>query len=365
MASTALIIDGSFKEGGGQILRIATALSCLCKKPITVNNIRANRSKPGLRPQHLSGVQLVSRVCGGALKGDAVGSSEITFTPGMIAAGRYTADTGTAGSVVLLMQVSFPCLLYASGDTHVTLKGGTNAEMAPQIDYMNMVFQPIAKKFGIDYDCRIVRRGYFPRGGGEIQVTAKPVHDLSPITLTEVGEITRVRGRAFVAGTLPRKLSQIMSNTASSVIKKAYPGVDVQVESVQEPHGAAFGNGSGIIVVAETSTGCRLAGSSLGKRGKQAEDVGREAADELLKNLQHGGCVDEYLQDQLIIFMALAKGQSRVRTGPITQHTETAIHIAELLTEAKFSISPLTDGSGEGANMIECTGIGLPNKQLT
>eukprot|EP00057_Strongylocentrotus_purpuratus_P006892 XP_011661366.1 PREDICTED: RNA 3'-terminal phosphate cyclase-like [Strongylocentrotus purpuratus] len=343
MASSALIVDGSLKEGGGQILRIATALSCLCKKPITVNNIRANRSKPGLRPQHLSGVQLVSRVCGGALKGDAVGSSEITFTPGTIAAGRYTADTGTAGI-----------------DDY-----GTNAEMAPQIDYMNMVFQPIAHKFGIDYDCRIVRRGYFPKGGGEIQVTAKPVHDLSPISLTEVGTITRVRGRAFVAGTLPRKLSQIMSNTASSVIKKAYPGVDVQVESVQEPHGAAFGNGSGIIVVAETSTGCRLAGSSLGKRGKQAEDVGREAADELLKNLQHGGCVDEYLQDQLIIFMALAKGQSRVRTGPITQHTETAIHIAELLTEAKFSISPLTDGSGEGANMIECTGIGLPNKQLT
>ncbi|XP_063962676.1 RNA 3'-terminal phosphate cyclase-like [Lytechinus pictus] len=364
MASAALIVDGSLKEGGGQILRIATALSCLCQKPITVNNIRANRSKPGLRPQHLSGIQLVSRVCEGSLKGDAVGSTEISFYPGTIGAGRYTADTGTAGSVVLLMQVSFPCLVYTSGDTHVTLIGGTNAEMAPQIDYMNMVFQPMVQKFGINYECRIVRRGYYPKGGGEIQVIARPVRDLSPITLTEVGSVTRVTGRAFVAGTLPRKLSQIMSNTASSIIKKAYPGVDVRIDSVQEPHGAAVGNGSGIIVVAETSTGCRLAGSSLGKRGKQAEDVGRDAAEELIKNLQHGGCVDEYLQDQLIIFMALAKGQSRVRTGPITLHTETAIHIAQLLTEAKFSISPLTDGSGEGAYMIECTGIGLQNKQV-
>ncbi|XP_071484413.1 RNA 3'-terminal phosphate cyclase-like [Diadema antillarum] len=364
MAASAIIVDGSLKEGGGQILRIATALSCLCKKPITVNNIRANRSKPGLRPQHLTGIQLVNKICGGSLTGGVVGSSEITFSPANIAGGKHVADTGTAGSVVLLMQVSLPCLLYASGDTHVTLKGGTNAEMAPQIDYMNSVFQPMAEKFGLSYECRIARRGFYPKGGGEIQVSARPLRELQPVTLLDVGQVSRVTGRSFVAGSLPRKLAQIMASTASSLIKKAYPGTSVNIETVQESAGAAVGNGSGIMLVAETTTGCRIAGSSLGKRGKQAEDVGREAAEELLKNLKHGGCVDEYLQDQLIIFMALAKGQSRVKTGPVTLHTETAIHIAELLTEAKFKVSPVQDGSGEGANIIECTGVGLINHQV-
>ncbi|XP_033636521.1 RNA 3'-terminal phosphate cyclase-like [Asterias rubens] len=351
--ASKIVIDGSIMEGGGQILRIASALSCLTCQPIMVQNIRAGRSNPGLRPQHLSGLQLVSDLCKGELLGGAVKSSEITFIPSTIQSGRFIADTKTAGSVVLLMQVSLPCMLFASGPTQVTLKGGTNADMAPQIDFTTMVLQPILERFGVSFECDIKRRGYFPKGGGEIQVRTVPVKQLKAVDMTDRGDLVKIHGRAFVAGVLPIKIAQGMANTATSILKQRYPDIPIHIKAVQEA--SAIGNGCGITVVAETSSSCRLAGSALGKRGVPAENVGKEAAQMLLNNLEHGGCVDEYLQDQLIIFMALAEGTSRVLAGPLTLHTKTAIHIAKKLTQATFKV--INDGSE--TSVIECEGIGL------
>ncbi|XP_077981104.1 RNA 3'-terminal phosphate cyclase-like [Glandiceps talaboti] len=362
MASPQTIsIDGSMKEGGGQILRISSALSCILCQPIIVNNIRAGRSNPGLRPQHMTGLQLISDLCGGKLNGDKVSSTEISFTPSKIQAGRFIADTHTAGSVCLLIQSALPCMLYGSGPSEIILRGGTNAEMAPQIDYTNMVFQPLSEKFGFKYDCNVKKRGYYPKGGGEVIVSTMPTKQIQPIKLTDFGRVTRIFGRAFVAGVLPIKIAHQMASVASTILKKQYRDVPVNIDALQEPKHAAFGNGTGIIVVAETSTGCRLAGTALGKRGVPAQQVGQDAADMLVRNLQHGGCVDEYLQDQLIIFMALANGKSQVMSGPITLHTETAISVAEMLTQAKFTITPV---SGTEKNMIECQGIGLTNQKV-
>lgn len=91
------VIDGSVMEGGGQILRMAIAFSALFRKPVRIINIRAGRSNPGLRPQHLTGVQLVKDICNGHLENAFVGSTEITFFPGPIRGGDFKASTGTAG----------------------------------------------------------------------------------------------------------------------------------------------------------------------------------------------------------------------------------------------------------------------------
>ncbi|KAK7889159.1 hypothetical protein WMY93_024719 [Mugilogobius chulae] len=364
MDSAAVEIDGSVMEGGGQILRLSASLSCITGSPIKITKIRAGRSQPGLKAQHMSGLQLVSELCGGTLQGAAMGSTDISLSPGKIKAGNFTADTHTAGSVCLLMQVALPCALYAHGNTQLCLKGGTNAEMAPQIDYTVKIFKPIVEKFGVNFDCDIKMRGFYPKGGGEVQVTVNPVKELLPVVLTDRGTITKIYGRAFVAGVLPFKLAKDMSTAAVRTIRKEIKDLYINIQPLQEKDNA-YGNGNGIIIIAESSTGCLFAGSALGKKGVYADKVGIEAAEMLLRNLRHNGCVDEFLQDQLIIFMALAKGTSRIRTGPVTLHTQTAIHIAEQLTQAKFNISKCVDEqSGNVTHLIECEGSGIANPNL-
>lgn len=341
-------------------MRVSTSLSCLCRTPVTINNIRAGRSTPGLRPQHLAGLELVRDICGGNLEGGKIGSTEISFTPGKIKAGSHIADPKTAGSVCLLLQVALPCALYADGPLELCLKGGTNADMAPQIDYTTEVFKPIVKKFGVHFDCDVRRRGYYPKGGGEVMVKINPVKELTPLSLTERGTITKIHGRAFVAGVLPIKMAKDMSTAAVKAIRKDFRDLPINIQALQE--NKAVGNGNGIIIIAESSTGCIFAGSYLGKRGVPADKVGNEAAEMLLRNIRHDGCVDEFLQDQLIIFMALAKGTSKIRTGPVTLHTQTAIHVAQQLTQAKFTVMKADDEySSNETYIIECQGVGTTN----
>nr|KAF6414247.1 RNA 3'-terminal phosphate cyclase [Molossus molossus] len=238
--------------------------------------------------------------------------------------------------------------------------------MAPQIDYTAMVFKPIVEKFGFKLNCDIKMRGYYPKGGGEVIVQMSPVKRLNPVILTERGSVTKIHGRAFVAGVLPFKVAKEIAAAAVRCIRKEFRDLYVNIQPVQEPKDQAFGNGSGIIVIAETSTGCLLAGSSLGKRGVNADKVGIEAAEMLLANLRYGGAVDEYLQDQLIIFMALASGVSRIKTGPVTLHTQTAIHFAEQLAKAKFTVKKSEDeeDASKDTYIIECQGIGMTNPNL-
>ncbi|KAJ0032839.1 hypothetical protein NQD34_002920 [Periophthalmus magnuspinnatus] len=359
MDSAAVEIDGSVMEGGGQILRVSAALSCITGSPIKITKIRAGRSQPGLKAQHLSGLQLVSELCGGTLHGAALGSTDISLSPGRIRAGSHTADTQTAGWLCAVL-----CALFSESNTQLCLRGGTNAEMAPQIDYTVKIFKPIVEKFGVNFDCDIKMRGFYPKGGGEVRVTVNPVKELLPVVMTERGSITKIYGRAYVAGVLPFKLAKDMSTAAVRTIRKEIKDLYINIQPLQEKE-KAYGNGNGIIIIAESSTGCLFAGSALGKKGVYADKIGIEAAEMLLRNIRHNGCVDEFLQDQLIIFMALAKGKSRIRTGAVTLHTQTAIHIAEQLTQAKFIISKCSDDlSGNTTFLIECEGSGAMNPHL-
>ncbi|CAH0549753.1 unnamed protein product [Brassicogethes aeneus] len=341
-------IDGSILEGGGQILRIALSLSAIKCIPIRIRNIRANRSKPGLMEQHLKGVELVRDICNAKVIGASLNSTEIEFRPGEVKGGNFKAYIKTAGSISLLLQTSLPCTIFAKSCTTLNLHGGTNAEMAPQIDYTTEIFRRVLEKFGPTFDFDLIRRGYFPRGGGEVMVNVKPVDKLKSVDLTNFGEVCAIYGWSFVAGSLPIKLAHLMADSASDVLKNV---CRVNIERYKEDRNMAPDNASGIILVAETTTGCILGSSALGKRNETAEDAGKRAANELLESIEIGACLDKYSQDQVILFMALGGGISKVRVGEITMHTKTAMYVVEKLINVVFEVIP--DGN---TNIIKCSG---------
>jgi RNA 3'-terminal phosphate cyclase (ATP) len=388
---TTVAIDGSEGEGGGQILRNAISYANILHRNLTVHGIRAGRSKPGLKAQHVTGLRLACQVSGGQLTGDQLDSLEISYqsSPPTATADdnrdpperHLTGDIGTAGSICLLLQAALPCALLGSASPcQLILKGGTNATMAPQMDYWEQVFLPtLMDQCRLDPDqvrATVIRRGYFPKGGGEVHVRIQPCRrPLRPIQLTDRGEVCEIRIRAFHAGRLPRHLAQTMADAAHKYLQQRIttkPAPNYNVQVVMEHQ--AVGSGLGILIVAKTTTGCLLAGSSLSAPKKVAGQVGIEAATELYATLQDGGCVDEWLQDQLIIFMALAQGSSEMLTGSFTLHTQTAIWIAEEMSGVKFEVTKLSDGkvatqSGYGSDgriagqhLIRCRqGLGFQN----
>lgn len=220
-------VDGSRGEGGGQVIRNACAYACILKQPLEITKIRAGRSKPGLKAQHLTGLQLVAQICDGHLHGGELNSTAIKLLPGAAGTGSssrgggaFTGDTKTAGSICLLLQAALPCALFAGGPCTLELKGGTNAEMAPQYDYFEHVFLPIASKFGFTAKPEVEARGYFPRGGGVVKLGVDPVvGKLKAITLTDRGHVTHVKIRAFHAGKVPQKVATTMAETAEAMVR--------------------------------------------------------------------------------------------------------------------------------------------------
>lgn len=318
IAHNLVHIDGSFGEGGGQILRNAVALSALLSKPISIPNVRHNRKPPGLRKQHEAGMYyqlrisvwltrtlgiiLAAAICSAETEGVHLSSTSVTFKPGKIELPKIlTADPGTAGSTTLLLQVSLPCLLFSSSPTspsQLTLHGGTNAIQAPQIDYTQHVFLPFMKRhFGLDIALNIIRRGYFPKGGGAVFCSVRSLTEaLPPVTLTERGPVQLIRGEARVGG-LPFIIAERMKNAAcATLIAAAVSPTIIRIDAVRETQEEAFGSGGGILLFAETDNGCVIGGSSVSTKSRDPEEIGKEAAEELLRNLRHDGCVDEHLQ---------------------------------------------------------------------
>ncbi|XP_042211371.1 RNA 3'-terminal phosphate cyclase-like [Homarus americanus] len=362
-AATPVVIDGSYLEGGGQILRMGLALSAVRDIPITVNKVRAGRKNPGLRPQHLTGLQIARDACNGKLEGGQIGSCEVSFYPDHISGGRYMADTQTAGSVSLLVQSVLPCALYADSPSCFVLRGGTNAEFAPQVDYTIQVFRKVLSWFGGEFQLSINKRGFYPMGKGEVTLKVKPsVEGLYAADFTDFGELVYVYGTAYVSGVLPIKVAHKMADAAQQLLLEKLPkNVEIYIDRIKEHAERGMGNGSGIVLWAETTTGCVLGGAALGKRGRGAEEDGLTAANEILHSVERRACVDKYAQDQVIIFMALAKGKSRIRTGPLTDHTKTAMWVAKLLTKVEFNI---IEEEGTDCIYLECEGIGhMPVKR--
>ncbi len=317
-------IDGSYGEGGGQILRTALALSAVLKKPFTLYNIRCKRRIPGLQAQHVAAVEALARIAEAQIDGVRFGSQEITFIPQKIHSGEYRFEIRTAGSVILLLQAIFLPLCLSKGISDITLIGGTHVQWSPSFHYLSEVFLPTLKGLGISAVAAIERWGFYPKGGGRIRLKINPVRELKPISFIDRGSLKMIRGLSAISN-LPRHVAERQKEQA---LKRIQGELHIGGEIVVLDDVHSDGPGSFLFLLAEYQRA--LAGfSSLGLKGKPAERVADEAVDSLKDYLESDGCVDPYLTDQIVPFMALAKGNSSITTMRITQHLLTNLWVIQ------------------------------------
>ncbi|MEJ5293354.1 MAG: RNA 3'-terminal phosphate cyclase [Candidatus Methanosuratincola sp.] len=334
-------VDGSYGEGGGQILRGAVFLSCVTRTPVRVYNIRAKRPKPGLQPQHLAGLRAAARVSGGVLEGAEPGSYEVRFSPGTVTGGDYTFEIGTAGSTMLIAQELIPILAFAEGRSEVRILGGTDVPWSPPVDYFRNVAIPAFKIIGIEAAVELVRRGHFPRGGGEVRVEVAPVKALNPVRAVERGKVETIRGISHCTN-LPSHIASRQASSAERFLRSAgYENIRILSEAGSNPAG---GPGSGIVIWAEAGTGFRVGADALGSKERRAEEVGEIAARKLLEELQSGMALDSHLGDMLIPLIALANGVSRIGVSRLTPHSETMIWLCSKFTGSDFEVEKLKGG---------------------
>lgn len=321
-------IDGSMGEGGGQILRTSLALAALRREALRISNIRRKRPSPGLASQHLVSVQAIQQLTGGRVEGARKGSTELVFYPGRIQRGSYVIDIGTAGSISMVIQTILPACIYAPGDVELAVKGGTDVKWSPPVDYVKRVFIPFLCKMGVRARVNIERRGYYPRGGGLVRAAVSPVKRLEKVNLTDRGRVIRIEGIAH-SYNLPRHI--VERAAAAAERKLGYP-CTIRLESYR-----GFSTGMGIVLWAVCDNSI-LGASALGEIGKRAENVGEEAALKLLGELNSGAPIDSHLGDQIIPYLALARGESTVRVAEITPHLRTNIDVVEEILNVRFRV---------------------------
>jgi len=334
-----LHLDGSHGEGGGQILRTAFSLAALTGTPVRIEAIRAGRPKPGLRPQHLTAVNAVAQVCRAEVTGARLGSQELTFRPGAPQGGRYHFDvaaaTGSAGSVCLIAQALFPPLLGAAGPTTVILQGGTHAPWSPPAHYLSHVFLPALAAMGAEVEMSLERWGWYPRGGGEVHLIVKPARRLAGVEWR-----TPPPGAAFramsAAANLPEHVARRQAARLTARLGEAVP-VDLIPAGGRDPGSLVF------------LWGPRAGFSALGARGKRAETVADEAADAFLTFREQNAALDRHLADQLLLYLALAKGPSTITTEAVTSHLLTNVWVIEQFLGPTFEVR---GGLGEKGEVL-------------
>lgn len=330
-----LEIDGSQGEGGGQIIRSSLALSLLTGVPVSLKNIRAKRKNSGLARQHLVAVQAAAELSGAAIRGAAVGSSQLTFEPKTVKPGAYTFRIGTAGSASLVLQTILPPLLLADSPSSVVIEGGTHNPLAPPADFLIRSYAPLIERLGPKLQIQLDRHGFFPGGGGRLIVHIEPVVKFSGLELLARGEVRERRVRALVAN-LPKTIAERECHEF-----RRLSGWEKRCFRAEEVVAHGCGNALLVDVVSDHLTEVFV---GFGERGVTAERVAANVWNEVAEYLQHDVAVGPHLADQLILPLAIAAahGQRSIfRTLPLTGHSLTDLEVVQRFLPVRFTITEL------------------------
>ncbi len=331
-----IVIDGAAGEGGGQVVRNALALSLVTGQRFRIGNIRGGRDKPGLMRQHLTAVEAALTIGGAVCEGASVGSTEIAFTPGRVAPGEYHFAVGTAGSTSLVLQTVLMPLLLAGGPSRVVLEGGTHNMMAPPFDFIERVFLPVINRMGPQVSARLTRHGFFPRGGGRIEVDIVP-GALVPVDCIDRGPLQSVSATAMFAA-LPFDIAEREIKAARAVLSD-WPEDAFAVRQLPEEQGP----GNALLLEAVFEHATEIV-TGFGKLGVSAESLAKTAAQRMAGFLASDAFAGPYLADQLLLPFALAGGGSFTAVKP-SQHARSAADVIERFTCQRWIFAQQPTGS--------------------
>lgn len=351
-----IFVDGSRGEGGGQLLRTALSLAALTGKTCRIERIRAGRSKPGLRPQHLAVVRALALICAAEVEGDAIDSQSVVFRPkSPPLAGTYHFDVAdyaaqgrSAGAVTLLFQALLWPLLFADESSRVTLVGGTHVPFSPPFHYLAEVARPAWAQFGAQFSAELQRWGWMGAGNGRMMATIEPVQQLAA-TRFEQQAVDAVRGIAAVTN-LPSHIPQRMVNRVYN--RLAERGIEGDIRPMRE-RGA--GPGASIFLWLP-----QAGFDALGQKGTPADKVADSAVDACYAFMDNPAAVDSRLADQLLIPMALAHGISSYTTPEITLHTMSNLQLLRHILDIDYTVEGKIGRSGR----VTVQGISFVNKLL-
>jgi len=332
-----LEIDGSQKSGSGTILRLSIALAGILGEPLHIYNIRQRRDQPGLRPQHLEAVLTAAKLCNAETEGAKLGSRELWFKPSGIAGGEIRAEIGTAGSIPMLLLTILPLCAYAERSVSIhVVKGGTDVRNAPTINYMKYVLLPLLERMGLKASLAVRKYGYYPKGMGEVLLQVQPCHRLSPVRLEKFGTVEELRGVSVCTFLEDRRVAERQAKAANDYLRNHDLEAEIQVVNDKSN---PLQKGSSLVLWAKTNTGALLGGDAIGELRKLSEVVGREAAENLFREVEAQATVDVHLADMLVPYVALADGESVCLSRAVTDHLDTNIWLAQEILDVKFQVT--------------------------
>jgi RNA 3'-terminal phosphate cyclase (ATP) len=351
-------LDGSYGEGGGALVRTALALSTITGKEFKIINIRSGRNQPGLKAQHLHSINALKEICNAETNEIELGSTELWFKPGKIKSGIFKVDIETAGSITLLLQaLILPCL-FAPNKVTLKVKGGTCGKWQASVDFLQNVLLPHIQRFVEKIELKVIKRGYYPKGNGEISLEINPrfkiteyesfsqfnedlIYRTAKIDLIKQGEIEQIRGIVNVSKELEDKeVGERIKRAAQSSLNNFNVPMNIRVEYV-----SALSVGGEINLWAIFSQNGRvdfdnpviIASEALVERNQSSEHIGKNVAEKLKKEIESEAATDEHLADQLISFMALLP-ESQIKTSKVSEHTHTNIYVVEKFLAVGFKV---------------------------
>jgi len=320
-------LDGSFGEGGGQILRTSLALSLLTGQAFHLRNIRGGRAKPGLQPQHLMSVRAAADVAKAQLRGASRDSTDLVFEPGPVSSGSYHFAIGTAGATGLVLHtVYLPLALRGIEPSELILEGGTHVPASPCFHFLDTTWRAYVDLLGIQVRLRLSRPGFYPRGGGRVDATVQPSSRLKGMHLLERGPPKTVRGISAVAG-LPVDIARRQARRAVHRLRETGLDVDIREETW------SGGPGTVLTLTLDAQPASTMF-FGLGALGKRAERVADEVVDQLLDYLAAApAAVDPHSADQIVLPLVFAEGPSAFTVSEITSHLLTNIAVIRQFIE--------------------------------